>query len=204
LSFANRQPAALWPGAAGLHVSSVHALPSVQFALTGVATQVPALHAFVVHVNPSSHAFALLFAKTQPAALCPRAAGLHVSSVHAFESVQLPFTGVETQLPALQASVVHVNPSVQVFVLSFVNTQPAALAPGLPGLHASSVHALASLQFAFTGVDTQLPALHASLVHEMLSVQVFVLSFVNTQPVAGLQASSVHGLPSLHTVVAFG
>jgi hypothetical protein len=130
---------------------------------------------------------------------------VHVSSVHEFASLQFEFTGVETHAPELQASVVQVFPSVHVFVLSFTKRHPVVtLALGEPGLHASSVQAFESLQLAFTGVETQFPALHASFVHEKPSVQVFVLSFVNWQPAIGSQVSSVHGFPSLHTVVAFG
>jgi hypothetical protein len=97
---------------------------------------------------------------------------------------------VGMQLPATHASVVQALPSVQVFVLSFVNTHPVA------GLHVSSVHALLSLQAI--AVEMQLPAaLHASVVHRLPSVQVFVTSGVYTHPVAGLHVSSVHALPSL-------
>ena len=54
-----------------------------------------------------------------------------------------------------------------------------------------------------SGVGTQLPFTHASLVHALPSVHVFVLSIVKTHsPFAGLHASSVHALLSLHTTGA--
>jgi hypothetical protein len=206
LSFVNTHPVAGFElGDAGLHVSSVHAFVSSQFAFTGVETQAPALQASVVQLLLSVHTFVLSFVKRQPDAGSELGdAGLHVSSVHAFVSLQFAFTGVETQLPALHASVVQPLLSVHVFVLSFVKRQPdAGFELGDAGLHASSVHAFASLQSAFTGVDTQLPALHASVVQLLLSVQAFVLSFVNRQPDvgselgdAGLHVSSVHTSPS--------
>ena len=82
-------------------------------------------------------------------------------------------------------------PSSYVFVLSFVNTQPD------DGLHESSVQTLLSIQT--TGEpDVPTPPMQASPdVQALLSLYVFVSSFVNTQPDAGLQESSVQGLLSL-------
>lgn len=60
------------------------------------------------------------------------------------------------------------------------------------------MHTLPSLQFGATP-PTHWPPEHVSLVvHAFPSLQALVL-LVNTQPLAGLQESLVHGLPSLHT-----
>jgi hypothetical protein len=172
---------------AGLQVSVVHALVSLQ--MTGVApTQLPPPHTSpVVQAFPSSQTFAL-FVKTQPVA------GLQVSVVHPLASLQI--TGVApAQLPPPHTSpVVQAFPSSQAFVL-FVKTQPVA------GLHVSVVQTLLSSQT--TGeAPAQLPPPHTSLVVQAFpSSQAFVL-FVKTQPVAGLQVSVVHALVSLQTTTA--
>jgi hypothetical protein len=212
LSFVKTHPVAGFElGDAGLHVSSVQAFASLQFAFTGVPTQDPALHASVVQVLLSLHALVSSFVMTHPVVASELGdAGLHTSSVHAFASSQFALTGVERQLPALHASVVQLLLSVHTFVLSFVNTQPVAgFELGDAGLHVSSVHAFESLQFPLTGVETQLPALHASVVQLLLSVHTFVLSFVITHPVAGfaatfagLHTSSVHAFKSLQFVLS--
>jgi hypothetical protein len=115
-------------------------------------------------------------------------AGLQLSSVHAFESSQ------GTADPPPHDPPLHVSPVVQALpsshgLLFGVYTQPEA------GLQLSSVHPLPSLQ---TTDDPPLhdPPLHASpVVHALPSSHEAVL-FVCSQPVAGLQLSSVHGLPS--------
>ena len=72
----------------------------------------------------------------------------------------------------------------------FVKTQPVA------GLQLSSVHALLSLQtLALPGWQLP-PPLVSPTVQAFPSVQALVL-FVNTHPDAGLQLSIVHALPSL-------
>ena len=122
----------------------------------------------------------------------------HVSVlVQALPSLQAPLTFVWAHpVAGLQLSVVHTFPSLQEAELS-VNTQPVA------GLQESAVQALLSLQtVAVPG--WQLPPLQISpVVHTLPSLQAFVL-FVKTHPVAGLHASLVHGLLSLHTVAAPG
>src|SRR5204863_466268 len=150
-----------------------------------VETQLPALQASVVQLLLSVHVFVLSLAKRQPVVpFEPGEAGLHESSVQELESSQAALTGVETQDPALQASVVQLLLSVQECVLSLVKRQPVApFAPGAAGLQASSVQALPSLQLALTLVEMQEPAVHASVVQVLPSVQVFVLSFANTHPV---------------------
>jgi hypothetical protein len=126
----------------------------------------------------------VLFVCTQPVA------ALHESSVHGLLSLQ-PSAGPPTHAPPLQVSaVVHALPSLQANVL-FVCTHP------LVGLHESSVHGLLSLQPS-AGPPTQDPPLQASaVVHAFPSLQATVL-FVCTQPVAGLQESSVQPFPSSH------
>ena len=65
------------------------------------------------------------------------------------------------------------------------------------GSHVSVVHGLPSSHgLGLSGLHT--PAAQVSpVVQALLSSQAAVLG-VNVQPVAGLQASSVHGLPSMH------
>src|SRR6266852_5356807 len=115
-------------------------------------------------------------------------AGLHESSVQTLPSSQLG-AGPPMQVPPLQVSlVVQALPSLQGLVL-LVCTQPVA------GSQLSSVQTLPSSQLG-AGPPTQVPPLHASLVVQAFpSLQGLVL-LVCTQPVAGLQLSSVQTLPS--------
>ena len=142
----------------------------------------PEQASLVVHAFPSLHD-AVLFVATHPVA------GLHASSVHGLPSLQF---GAEppTHAPPEQASfIVHAFPSLHDAVLA-VATHPVA------GLHASSVHGLPSLQFG-AEPPTHVPPEQASLVvHAFPSLHDAVL-LVATHPVAGLHESSVHGLPSL-------
>jgi hypothetical protein len=116
--------------------------------------------------------------------------GLHASSVHTLPSLQFG-AGPPAQLPPLHVSpVVHAFPSVHDAVL-FTCVQP------VPGLHASSVHGFPSPQPS-AGPPTQLPPLQVSFVVQALpSLQGSVFAAC-VQPVAGLQPSVVHTLPSLH------
>jgi len=141
----------------------------------------------VVHALPSSQP-AVLLALTQPVG------GLQLSSVQGLLSLQSG-AGPPTHVPPAHASdVVHALPSSQPAVLSAL-TQP------VDGLHESSVHGLLSLQSG-AGPPTQAPFAHTSpVVHALPSSQVAVL-FALTQPVDGLQESSVHGLLSLQSVAA--
>jgi hypothetical protein len=54
------------PGDAGLHVSVVHRLPSLQLVLTGVLTQLPLTHVSVVQLRPSVQVPAGLAGNVQP------------------------------------------------------------------------------------------------------------------------------------------
>jgi len=166
---------------AELQVSSVHTFPSSQLS-AGPPAHTPPLHAsFVVHTLPSSQG-AVLFVWTQPVA------GLQVSSVHTFPSSQLG-DAPPTHLPPLHLSlVVQASPSLHGAVL-FVWKQPVA------GLQVSSVQTLPSSQLS-AGPPTQPPLLQVSLVVQAFpSLQGAVLALW-TQPVLGLQVSSVQTLPS--------
>jgi hypothetical protein len=125
----------------------------------------------------------VLFAFTQPLPV------LQESSVHRLASSQLG-AGPPTQLPPAQLSaVVQALLSSQESVL-FEFTQP------LPVSQKSSVHRLASLQLG-AGPPTQLPPEQLSaVVQALLSLQGAVL-FAFTQPLPGLQESSVQRLESL-------
>jgi hypothetical protein len=138
-----------------------------------------------VHAFPSSQD-AVLFVWTQPVA------GSQLSSVHGLLSSQFNAPVPGWQLPPAQTSpVVQKLPSSHAAVL-FVKTQPVA------GLQLSVVQALLSLQTT-AEPGTHTPPPHVSpKVQAFPSLHGFVL-FVKTQPEAGLQLSSVHGLLSLHT-----
>jgi hypothetical protein len=174
---------------AGLHESSVHGLLS-SHTVAVPGWQLPPEHVSpVVQESPSLQA-AVLLVNAHPVAR------LHVSSVQGLPSLQTsPAPG--WQLPPPHVSpVVQGLPSSQAFVLS-AKTHPVA------GLQESSVQRLPSSQkVAVPG--WQLPPEHVSpAVQAFPSLQAFVL-FVKTHPVAGLQASSVHGLLSSHTVAVPG
>src|SRR5205814_2009741 len=126
---------------------------------------------------------AVLSVLTQPLA------GLQESSVQTLPSLQLG-GAPPTQVPPLHVSaVVQALPSLQGAVL-LAFTQPLA------GLQESSVQTLPSLQLG-GAPPTQVPPLPVSAgVPAVPSLQGAVLS-VLTQPLAGLQESSVQTLPSL-------
>jgi hypothetical protein len=176
LSFVNTHPVA------GLQESSVQALPSLQTS-AGPPTQAPPLHASgVVHAFPSLQD-AVLFTWTQPVP------GLQESSVQPLLSLQLG-AGPPTQAPPAHVSpVVHALPSLQGAVL-LVKTHPVVV------LQLSFVHTLLSLQTR-AGPATHAPPLQVSgVVHALPSLHGAVL-LTCTQPVAGLQESSVQPLLSL-------
>jgi len=164
---------------AGLHESSVQALPSLQ--LTGAPMHAPAEQvSLLVHASPSLQGL-VLFTCTQPLA------GLHESSVQTFPSLQLG-GAPPTQAPPEQVSfVVQALPSLQELVL-FTCTQP------LVGLHESLVHTLPSLQL--TSAPTQTPPEQVSLVVQASPSLQGAMLFTCTQPLAGLHESSVQTLPS--------
>src|SRR6266849_1382115 len=166
---------------AGLQLSSVQTLLSLQLA-AGPPTHAPAAQvSLVVQAFPSLQGPVLLVC-TQPVA------GTQLSSVQTLPSSQLG-AGPPTQVPPLHASlVVQAFPSLHGLVL-LVCTQPVS------GLQASVVQTLPSSQLG-AGPPTQVPPLQVSLVVQAFpSLQGLVL-LVCTQPVAGLQLSSVQTLPS--------
>jgi hypothetical protein len=169
---------------AGLQVSLVQALPSLQ-TTTVPPWHVPPLQASpVVQALPSSHA-AELFVWAQPVA------GLHESSVHGLLSLQL-VAGPPWHVPPPQVSpVVHALPSSHGAVL-FVATQPLA------GSHESSVQGLPSSQTTAVPGWHDPPPQASPVVHALPSSHGLVL-LVKTQPDAGLQVSVVQALLSLQT-----
>ena len=177
---------------AGLQESSVQTLLSLQtIAAPGVAT--PFAQASPdVQALLSLKVLVLSLVNTQPEA------GLQESSVQTLLSLQtIAAPGVAT--PFTQASPeVQALLSLNVFVLSLVNTHPEA------GLQESSVQTLLSLQtVGAPGVATP-PMQTSPDVQALLSLKVLVLSLVNTHPEAGLQESSVQTLLSLQTIAAPG
>ena len=115
-------------------------------------------------------------------------AGLQLSSVHTLPSLQLK-GGPATHEPPEQVSfVVHALPSVHGAVL-LAYTHPLA------GLQLSSVHTLPSLQFRGRPPTHEPPEQVSFVVHALPSVHGAVL-LAYTHPVAGLQLSSVHAFPS--------
>ena len=167
---------------AGLQLSSVHTLPSLQLG-AGPPTHFPAEHlSAVVQALPSSHAF-VLFVNTHPVAV------LQLSFVHGLPSLQVG-AGPPTQLPPLHVSfVVHALPSLQGTVL-FVKTHPVAvehesLVHGLPSLHTSAAPPLHT------------PAAQASLVVHALPSSHVPAMFAWAHPLAGTHESFVQTLLSL-------
>jgi hypothetical protein len=167
---------------AGLHESSVHTLPSLQFGGTPPTQLPPEQVSFVVQALPSSHD-AVLLVWTQPVA------GSQVSSVQTFPSSQFG-AAPPAQLPPEHVSfVVQALPSSQGAELS-VWTHPVA------GSQVSSVQTLPSLQFG-GAPPTQLPPEQVSFVVQALPSLHEAVLFVWTHPVAGLHESSVQPFPSL-------
>jgi len=165
----------------GLHESVVQGLPSSQLG-AGPPTQLPPLQVSLVVQASLSLQGSVLLTCTQPVA------GLQESSVQGLTSLQLG-GGPPTQLPPLQVSlVVQALPSSHGSVLS-VCVQPVA------GLQLSVVHTLPSSQFR-AAPPTQTPPLQVSLVVQALPSLHDTVLFVCVQPVAGLQPSVVHTLPS--------
>jgi hypothetical protein len=155
-----------------LQVSSVQGLLSSQL-LPPVGTQVPVTQwSPVVHPSLSLQGLALLFVALHPVA------GTHVSSVHAFPSLQTSGGPPAHALAAHVSLVVHLLPS----------SQGAALAvwTQTPTPHESSVHGFPSSQFV---VPVQVPAAHLSpVVQELPSLQTGPVSGVPLQ----VSATSSH------------
>ncbi len=165
------------------HESLVQTLPSSQ--PSTLPEQMPPEHvSLMLHTWPSLHALPLSLAKTQPSVLV----GSQLSAVQSLLSLH-GFGVAPTQLPPPQMS-----PNVHAFLSShslvlFVKTQPVA------GTQVSVVQTLSSVHGGMVA-PLQTPWPHASsLVQALLSVQVPV-TFVCTQPLAGLQLSDVQTLLS--------
>src|SRR2546425_1069885 len=167
---------------AGLQESSVQTFPSSQFRGGPPTHRPPAQVSAVVQVFPSSQG-AVFGVFTQPLA------GLQESSVQTFRSSQLG-AGPPTHPPPAQVSaVVQALPSL-----------PGAVCGGFTrrsgGSQEPSVQTLPSLQLG-AGPPTQTPPAQVSAVVQALPSLQGAVFGVFTQPVAGLQASSVQTLPSL-------
>jgi hypothetical protein len=118
-----------------------------------------------------------------------------LSAVQSLPSSQF-VASAPAQLPPLQTSpVVHGLPSSHVLVVFAPTHRPLTV------LHVDVTHTLPLLQ-TVCAPPTHCPSRQLSgFVHALPSLHVLVLSSVNPHtPVFGLQASSVHGLPSLQTV----
>jgi hypothetical protein len=167
---------------AGLQLSLVHALESLQF-LGNPGEQDPA-----VQVSPTVQALPSLQGNVLLVLTQPRTVS-QVSLVQTLPSSQLG-AAPPRQVPALQVSFV---------VQAFASSQGAVLfecVQPVDVLHASSVQPFASSQLG-GAPPTQVPALQVSPVVQALpSLHVAVLLVWLHAPEAR-QMSSVHGLPSL-------
>ena len=205
---------------AGLHVSVVHALLSLQTTavppwqvppphVSGVVQAFPSLHAAVlfvcvhvpvtqvssVHGLASLHSVAVVHATHPGITGCVQVPPEHTSFVHVLLSVaHAAVLFVPRQAPAP----LHVSPDVQTLLslhaaVLFVKTQPDA------GLQLSVVHVLLSLQRT-AAPPWQVPAPQMSpVVHAFPSLHAAVLFVCVHDPVT--QVSSVHGLASLQSVL---
>jgi hypothetical protein len=170
---------------AGLQESSVQGFPSSHDKAFTWTQPVAGLHESLVHTLPSSQA-ALLSVWTQPEA------GSQESLVQAFPSLQLG-AGPPTHAPPEHVSpVVHALLSLHAAALSTC-TQPDA------GLHESSVQTFPSLQLSAPPLTQVPPAQMSPVVQALPSSQAAVLA-AWTQPLAGLQESSVQAFPSSQLV----
>ena len=169
--------------------SVVQVLPSLQLGAAPPTHAPPLQVSLVVQalLSLQDNVFAVL---TQPLD------GLQLSSVQGLPSLHT-LAAPGTHAPLAQMSLtVQALLSLHARIFA-ANTQP------LPLSQLSLVHGLLSLQVT-AGPATHAPALQMSpLVHALLSLQVLVLLAI-VQPSAGLQLSSVQGLPSLHTLAAPG
>ena len=174
---------------AGLHVSVVQTLLSLQASVPAPGWQLPPPQVSpVVQALPSLQE-TVLFACAQPVA------GTQESFVHGLLSSQFRTPAPGRQLPPPHVSpVVHALPSLQETAL-FACAQPLA------GTHESSVHGLVSSQFRSPAPGWQLPPPQVSPVVQALPSSQAAVLFVKTQPVAGAHVSVVQTLPSLQTRV---
>jgi hypothetical protein len=167
---------------AGLHESSVQPFESLQLVALPLVQTPPEQVSPVVQALPSSQE-AVLLVWTQPVEV------LQESLVHGFASLQFG-ADPPTHVPPEQVSfVVQALPSSQEAVL-LVWTQPVEV------LQESLVHGFASLQFRADPPTHVPPEQTSPVVQALPSLQDAVL-FVCTQPVAGLQESSVQAFASL-------
>jgi hypothetical protein len=144
-----------------------------------------------VHRLPSSQLAVLLTKAQTPVA------PLQLSPVHGLSSLQT-LAGPGTQAPALQASFcVQASASSQLAVL-LANTHAPVTA-----LQLSAVQPLLSLQILVVPAHEPPPQVSVS-VHAPPSLQPAVLLTKAQTPVAPLQLSLVHGLPSLHDLAGPG
>ena len=174
---------------AGLQASVVQGLPSSQLAaLPG--TQAPPLQP-----SPTVHRLAsvqvALFAKDeQPVA------GVQLSSVHGLPSLHTVGAPLRHALLAQTSPLVHALPSSHVNVLA-LTVQP------LSGSHASVVQGLPSLQPSAVPLTHPPPLQLSATVHALPSVQPTLFA-AWTQPLPGLQLSSVQTCPSSQAIPAPG
>ena len=173
---------------AGSQLSVVQLSLSLQsWGVPGV--QAPLLQlSLAVHLLPSSHGL-VLASNLQPTAAA------QLSVVQALLSLQ---TGAAppTQLPPAQVSeVVHKLLSLQGELL-LTSLQPVA------GSQLSDVHSLPSSQLTAMGAVQPPPLQMSPLVQALLSLQIALLLALLQAPVAMLQLSVVHGLPSEHVFLA--
>jgi hypothetical protein len=169
--------------------SVVHPLPSSHWLAwvhsvqprIGVPPQLPPAHTSPLVQAWLSSQETVLLTCWQPVA------DSHESFVHTLPSSQL--IGVPAHTPPEQTSLlVQAFPSLHTTAL-LVCVQP------LPGSQASVVQTLPSLQSS-AGPPTQAPPTQVSLVVQALPSLHELLLLVCVQPLAGLQLSSVHTLPS--------
>ena len=171
---------------AGLHVSVVHTLLSLQTTAALVLQVPPPQVSPEVQAFPSLQEFVLLV-NTQPVAI------VQVSVVQGLLSLHTMPTPAHT--PPLQTS-----PDVQAFASSQANVLLVKTHP-LAGLHVSVVQTLLSLQTTAAPAKQAPPPQVSPVVQAFPSSQADVL-FVKTQPVTGSQVSVVHGLTSSQTTAA--
>jgi glyoxylate utilization-related uncharacterized protein len=164
-----------------LQLSSVQTLPSLQLGGGPPRHDPPEQVSAVVQALPSLHG-AVLLTWTQPLD------GLQVSSVQPLPSLQLSGGPPAHDPPEQVSAVVHALPSLHGAVL-FVCTQP------LDGLQLSSVQPLPSLQSG-GGPPTHDPLAHVSAVVQALWSSQGPVLFWCTQPLSGLQLSSVQTFAS--------
>ena len=180
-----------WQPLTALHVSVVHALLSLQLSAVPAA-QVPLWHASdPLHTFASRHGVPLATGLV----VHPKA-GLQLSVVHTLPSLQT--IGV----PAVQVPAWHDSAPLHTLLSRHgVPFRTAVAVQPLAGVQPSVVHAFPSLQ------TSPVPAVQVPFWQVSVPLQRFesaqdvpFVTGVVVQPVAGLQPSVVHTLPSLQTI----